>query len=238
MYLNCHTYYSLRYGTLSPARLVEEAARLGIDSLALTDINNTTGTIDFVSECRKHGIKSIGGIEFRNEEHRLLYTTISVNNAGFREINDFLTWHNMNKTPLPPCPPVFNHVVVVYPFANNLPRKLKEQEYIGVQPHELHRLVSSDAVKNKEKLLAFHPVSFTGTHEYQLHQYLRAIDKNTLLTKLSPSDLARQNEQFLPPDLFCIAYEDFPIILKNTKKIIEMCGIDFDFDSVKNKKLF
>lgn len=238
MYLNCHTYYSLRYGTLSPARLIEEAQQLGIDALALTDINNTTGMIDFVCECKKRGIKPMGGIEFRNEDYKLLYTSIAINNSGFREINEFLTWHNMNKTSLPPCPPVFNNVIVIYPFANNLPRKLKEHEYIGIQPHELRRLVSTQAGKHKEKLLAVHPVSFTGSNEYQLHHYLRAIDKNTLLTKLTPSDLAQVNEQFISPDLFRIAYEDYPEILNNTERIIDLCEIDFDFYSVKNKKLF
>ena len=121
MYLNCHTYYSLRYGTLSPAQLTEEAARKGIDTLCLTDINNTTGMIDFVIECRRQGIHAMGGVEFRDDNHELLYVAIARNNTGFKEINDFLTWHNLNKTPLPPCPPVFRHAFTVYPFAGSLP---------------------------------------------------------------------------------------------------------------------
>jgi DNA polymerase III alpha subunit len=43
MYLNTHSYYSLRYGTMSPERVVEEALRNEIKALALTDINNTMG---------------------------------------------------------------------------------------------------------------------------------------------------------------------------------------------------
>ncbi len=238
MYLNCHSYYSLRHGTLSPAQLVGEAVRYGINALALTDINNTTGTVDFVRECKKQGIQPIAGIEFRNEDHQLLYVIIAVNNRGFREINEFLTWHNLNKSPLPLCPPVLTNALSIYPFHNKLPRKLKEHEFVGIRPHEVRKLMSSPLKQFKNKLLAFHPVTFSAKTDYLAHRYLRAIDKNTLLTKLTPNDLALQEEKFLTPDLFKIAYEDYPEILKNTKRIFMQCSIDFDFNTVKNKRIF
>ena len=85
MYLNCHSYYSLRHGTLSPEQLVSEAARHGINALALTDINNTTGTVDFVRECKKLNIQPIAGIEFRNAHYQLLYVVIAMNNTRIRQ---------------------------------------------------------------------------------------------------------------------------------------------------------
>src|SRR6056297_3340550 len=93
MYLNTHTYYSLRYGTLSPERLVEEASRNNVDAMALTDINNSTGIIDFVKLCNEQGIHPIAGIEFRDGD-RYLYTGLARNNEGFSELNEFLSWHN------------------------------------------------------------------------------------------------------------------------------------------------
>ena len=238
MYLNCHTYYSLRYGTLSPEQLVDQARLLGISSLALTDINNSTGMIDFVKACRQQGIKSIGGIEFRDTKHRLLYTVIAINNEGFREINEFLTWHNLNETPLPPCPPVFMNAFTIYPSGQKLPRKLKENEFAGIRPYEVRRLVSSPLKHLKHKLVAFYPVTLGNGKDFLLHQYLRAIDKNTLLSKLAKDDLALPDERFLSPDLFKIAYEDCPEIFENTRRIIDLCSIDFDFSTVKNKKIF
>jgi len=214
MYLNCHSYYSLRYGTLSPEELVAGASRLGIEALALTDINNSTGMVDFVAGCMLQGIKPIGGTEFRNESHRLLYIVLAINNRGFLEINDFLTWHNLNKAPLPPCPPVFTNALTIYPFSNKLPRKLKENEFVGIHPHEIRKLVSSPLQHLQEKLLALYPVTFAGESDFVLHQYLRAIDKNTLLTKLSVNDLALPDEKFLSNDLFRIAYDEYPEILE------------------------
>ncbi|MGE5425437.1 MAG: PHP domain-containing protein, partial [Syntrophothermus sp.] len=100
MYLNCHSYYSLRYGTLSIEKLVEMAASAGIHSLGLTDINNSSGIMDFVKECTARGIKPLAGIDFR-KDNQWLYTGIARNNEGFRELNEFLTYHNLNELPLP-----------------------------------------------------------------------------------------------------------------------------------------
>ena len=47
MYLNCHSFFSFKYGTMSPEELLREAQRKGISCLALTDINNTSGILDF-----------------------------------------------------------------------------------------------------------------------------------------------------------------------------------------------
>ena len=89
MYLNCHTYYSLRYGTMSVEQLVQKAAAAGIDSIALTDINNSTAIPEFAGECTKNNINPVAGIEFRND-NELLYIGIARNNAGFKELNEFL----------------------------------------------------------------------------------------------------------------------------------------------------
>ncbi len=114
MYLNCHSYYSLRYGTLTVERLSELAAAAGVQRMVMTDINNTTGMPDFVRECRSRGITPAAGIEFR-DGNTLLYIGIARNNEGFRELNEFLTHHNFTGEPLPSRPPSFPNVYVIYP---------------------------------------------------------------------------------------------------------------------------
>jgi DNA polymerase-3 subunit alpha len=64
MYLNCHSYYSLRHGTLSPTELVTEAAALGHKVLILTDINNTSASFEFLQACAKAGVRAVG-LEYR-----------------------------------------------------------------------------------------------------------------------------------------------------------------------------
>ena len=66
MYLNCHTYYSLRYGTIKPEQLLAITSKNGLQTLALTDINNTSACLDFVRLSEKYDIKPVLGVDFRN----------------------------------------------------------------------------------------------------------------------------------------------------------------------------
>ena len=149
MYLNCHSYYSLRYGTIPIERLIEVAKKNNVPTLALTDINNTMGTIDFVKECKDNGIKPIAGIEFRNK-NKLLFTGIAINNKGFRELNDFLTWHNLNDSPLPPNAPVFNNSYVIYPFNSKPAKELRENEFTGIKPNEIKKIINTSIINGRE----------------------------------------------------------------------------------------
>lgn len=238
MYLNSHSYYSLRYGTMPVERLVAEARKCGVSALALTDINNSMGMMDFIGECRLAGIRPIAGMEFRDTENRLLFIAIARNNEGFREINEFLTRHNMEKTPLPPRAPHFDHVYVIYPFVSSIPLKPAENEFIGIRPGEINKLVTSRFRYHQQQLIALLPVTFAVKEEFELHRHLRAIDKNTLLSKLTPDDLASPKETFLPPDFIPIIYSDYPQLVRNAEQLTDACEIQVDFSTVKNKRTF
>ncbi|HNA42263.1 MAG TPA: PHP domain-containing protein, partial [Saprospiraceae bacterium] len=57
-----HTYFSLKYGVFSPAELVQCAGGYGVDTLVLTDINNTSCAFDFIVKCRNANIRPLLGI--------------------------------------------------------------------------------------------------------------------------------------------------------------------------------
>jgi DNA-directed DNA polymerase III PolC len=238
MYLNCHSYYSLRYGTMSVEKLVAEALKNDVRAMAMTDINNSMGMMDFIRECRLANIKPIAGIEFRDEKNQLLFTAIAQNNMGFREINEFLTRHNLDKTPLLPRAPSFEHAFVIYPFGNSIPLKPAENEFIGIRPGEINKLVTSRYRYHQQQLVALLPVTFGAKEEYELHRHLRAIDNNTLLSKLIPPDLASPKELFLPPDFIPIIYSDYPQLVRNAERLTDECSMQMDFDTVKNKRTF
>ncbi|MGM0472697.1 MAG: DNA polymerase III subunit alpha [Bacteroidota bacterium] len=244
IYLNTHSYYSLRYGTMTVETLVEEAARVGIDALALTDINTSMGMVDFVKSCREHGIHPVAGIEFRDGD-RHLYTGIARNPEGFRELNDFLSGHNEAGLPLPERAPLLDHVWFIYDFdrnptdgGGNQGQGLRDHELIGVRPGEVNRILTSPWRADQSRLVVRHPVTFLRKEDHSLHRHLRAIDHNILLSRLKPEQSACSSEVLLPPDLLRCAYEDYPDILRNSERIMEDSWMDFDFSSVKNKKTF
>lgn len=236
MYLNTHSYYSLRYGTLEPERIIELAVKNEVRAMALTDINNTMGTLDFVKLCRENRIHPVAGIEFRNED-KYLYTGLARNNNGFREMNEFLSLSNEQRESLPSRAPELNDVWFVYSVKNK-PEYLRDYELVGITPGELNRLSVSSIRYSHEKLIIWYPWSFGDKNEYIIHRHLRAIDHNTLLSKLDESMLASEHELIVPLDLLLIAYEDYPWMIRNTEKLISDCNINFDYSTIKNKKYF
>lgn len=152
MILNAHSYYSLRYGTLSPEALCTMAADKGHEVVALTDINNSTGILEFVKAAEEKGITALAGMEFRTE-NRLQFIAIAQNNQGFQEINALLTHKNLNHEPIPDRPHL-EHCHIIYPLALAGQTKLKDNEWIGVCPNDVNKLqLSETSIKNKSVIL-------------------------------------------------------------------------------------
>lgn len=233
MYINTHTYYSLRYGTISPEELLPLAAANGVQSLVLTDINNVSGAYHFLREAKKHDIKPIFGIDFRNGVEQL-YVAIAKNNQGFQEMNAYLTKFLINKSetengvlPIPQkAPTEFKNVYVVYPYQRGKTYHLAPNEYIGIKPDDLDyvRIKKVDISKG----VILRTVTFRHKRDFNTHRLLRAIDKNCLLSKLPSSEEGKSNQRMVPVEELLSEYADFPEIIKNTKEILTNCHIDFD----------
>jgi len=236
MFLNCHSFHSLRYGTISISDLVHQAANRNIKALALTDINTVTGIYDFYRLCKEHDIKPIVGSEIR-VANELYFICLAKNSSGIVEINRLLTGFNCDNIEISKTDPVFENVVVIYPLSN-MPEKLQEHEFIGIRHNELNLLVKPRLKKLLGKMVILHPVTFDGPEEYELHKILRAIDGNTLISKLSEDDYCRENETFTHKKNLLVHYKQYPQIIDNTKYIVNGCRFDFDFSTPKNKKHF
>ncbi|MCC9070969.1 DNA polymerase III subunit alpha [Flavobacterium sp. F-65] len=236
MYLNCHSFHSLRYGTIPLEDLISHASSCGVTAMALTDINTVTGIYDFIKGCDAAGIKPLVGMEFRSE-HELRYIGLAKNASGLAEMNRFLTSHNYEKTPLPFLAPDFSNVFVIYPL-ENAPLSLAENEFIGIRPEQLQKLVLSEWKTRQEKMVILQPVTFRTKREYNLHKILRAIDLNLILSRLSLNDYCRESEIMVPQERILNCYEQYPHIISNTQKIINECDFIFDFTTPKNKKFY
>jgi DNA-directed DNA polymerase III PolC len=236
MYLNCHSFHSLRYGTIPLEELIAQAVTSGITAMALTDINTVTGIYDFIKGCDATGIKPVIGMEFRSE-HQLRYIGLAKNASGLAEMNRFLTRHNFENTILPFSAPEFKDVFVIYPL-ENVPNVLRENEYIGIRPEQLQKLILSEWKKKQDKMVILQPVTFRTKREYNLHRILRAIDMNLILSRLTVDDYCRDTEVMVPLEMLLSCYEQYPQIISNTQQIIENCNFEFDFKTPKNKKFY
>lgn len=242
MYLNCKTYFSFHYGTFSTAELVETGVETGATALALTNINTTCDAWEFVSRCKESGIKPILGAEVRNGD-QLLYILLAASNRGFTWINAFLSGHLSANKPFPVKAgqePFFQDLwdgYVIYPLGNKAVEELLPNELIGVLPEEVNKLFGM-AAQYREKFIIRQPVTVQNKKYHNVHRLLRAVDKNIVLSKLEQQAICGTTEQFVPPAKLFEVFMQYPFIVTNTFRLIDMCNIEMEFATDKNKKFF
>jgi len=268
MYLNCHTGFSFKYGTLPIKTLFEEAKRCNIHKLALTEINNTASYLEILRICDDNKPRENGrtkfdkepyhldlavGVEFRNE-NEFLYIIIAKNNRGFEVINRFLSYHNREEKPLPLRAPELEETFIIYAFGAVEPDQLKDHEYIGVKgqnlvPFSVHPLRDEYA----HKFVLLHPVTFLPPEkwidkktrkekivhrDFNVHRLLRSIANNTLLSKLPEHHQASKEEYMLPEKELFLQFDSFPELLQNAQRLLNQCTIECKQGEDKNKKSF
>ena len=235
MYLNCHSYYSLRYGTLSPEQLVQAAVAHGIQTLALTDIHRASGIFDFVQACQLAGVKPVLGMEFRQQDS-LMYLCIARNAEGLAQIHRFASQYLLASEPWPDRPPVSPDVWTIFPYARKTQVKsLGAQERWGICAQDRNRLWKE---KDRTGMVWCQAITFLDQRGFSMHRLLRAIDKNVLLSKLAPEAQASADERMYRPEELAVFCADFPELLTGAAEILADCSFSFDFKIPKNRRLF
>ena len=234
MYLNTHSHFSLKYGLVSPDMLLDIMRDKGYTSITLTDINTTSGCLDFLRLAQKKGINSIIGIDFRKGIEQQ-YVGIAQNNQGFEELNKFLSEQLEQDEPFLDDPPYFKNAFIIYPYGKTPQRPLLSHEYIGIKISDINKLAFDTSMPPENKWVSLQPASFRNKNDHNAHILLRAIDLNTIYTKLSPDDSASIEAIILSKKKLIQAFDQFPFILHNTCKLLEKCHVQFDFDNPKSK---
>ncbi|WP_338398248.1 DNA polymerase III subunit alpha [Persicobacter psychrovividus] len=235
MLFHCHTFFSFRYGLLSPEMLVQELKAKGYTSFVLTDINNTSAVFEVYREALKQGLKMNVGIEFRRNG-QWQYTAVAKSATGFRIINEHLTAHQHCNS----FPPLFHEeVLVIFPM-NNLPeRALTANEFISFPPEQVHRWPSLKHLHPyREHLLMGLPITFSAPKDRQLHRLLCAIDQNVLLSKLDKSRIATTSAFPIPKKDYIEYYASMPDVVQQSQELLSMCTLHFDLEKPRNKRFY
>lgn len=226
MYLNAHTYYSLRYGVLSPSELAEQAKNHQCPRFAITDINTTSACLELIREASKMGVYPVLGVDFRNGIQQK-FIVLARNNEGFMALNYYLTKMLHEALPFPDDAPELPHTFVIYPFQKNKPRLLKRSEYLGITPADIPQVRIHDL--DTSKMVILQSTTFRNKKDFNAHRLLRAIDHNTLLSKLKPSEQANETDVLYSREALHRMYREFPDIIENTKGLLDACRVSFDF---------
>ncbi|MEZ4828765.1 MAG: DNA polymerase III subunit alpha [Bacteroidia bacterium] len=237
LYLNCHSVFSLRYGTLTVDALAHLAQTHQIEYLALTDIHSTSACYDFARACRKAGISPVIGMEFRKAGN-LLYVAIARNLTGFHEICQFYSDYTTRHQDFPELPPAWSNVFVIYPWTRQDRSGLGENEFLGIRADQVPELLRSRYRHRQDRLVVLQPLTFTDKRGHNLHRLLRAIDQNVILSKLPASSFESLTQIFIPPGELSRVFADYPQILKNTETLLARCSFEVDFNQNRTRSTF
>lgn len=240
MFLNTNSHFSLRYGTISPKNLLQLAQQMSIDTLCLTDINTTSACLDFIRLAPSYSVRPVVGVDFRNGAKQE-FIMLAKNNNGFLKINTYLSsLLHQQEYRVPHRAPHIEDTFVIYPFEKHFDTALSAHEFIGVAIEDARKIPFSTWKNHKEKLVVLHTVSFQNKRGFNAHRLLRAIDNNTLLSKLPLSEQGKESHVFIPPKELSQAFAEYPEIPTNTQYLLKQCSIYFDFskETPNNQKSY
>lgn len=89
-HLHVHSHYSLLAALPKLPDLIEEAKRQGHTALALTDLGNLYGAIEFIKECKKAEIHPIIGVDVELDSGARL-VLLAENNEGYKNLLTIIT---------------------------------------------------------------------------------------------------------------------------------------------------
>lgn len=90
VHLHVHSHYSLLAALPKLPDLIDEAKRQGHEAIALTDLGNLYGAIEFIKECHKAEIKPIIGVDVELESRARL-VLLAEHNAGYENLLAIVT---------------------------------------------------------------------------------------------------------------------------------------------------
>ncbi len=204
------------------------ALEAGYTHLLIADINNTSALLNSLRMAQQKGLCVVPGVDFRKgvTQH---FVAIARNNAGFTEINTLLTEYLHGTTDMPLRAPNMPNTFIVYPLAAYTGFALRENEFVGVAPHEIFKAQYSAPAK-QNKLVAQYTATFRHKADFNAHRLLRAIDKNVLLSKLSKSEEGRPDAVFVDKARLYEVYNSAPHLLDNFYDLLKECEVHFNFD--------
>lgn len=220
MILNCHSQYSLRYGIFKLEDIIAFAEQQDHRYLGLTEINSSTTLHDFLRLTKGKEIHPIWGIDFRNGAAPC-FVAYATHFEGVLELNTFLSTHLEQKLPIPDKAPNWKHCTVVYPFSKFKKNifQLNENEYLGVPAHELPIFERTDWTNQRNKTLAYATSTFTQQKHINMHQLLRCIENNILLSKLTHEMQGNPKDLFISKNQWEHAFEGYEDLQNNTLEL-------------------
>ncbi|MCK5096948.1 MAG: PHP domain-containing protein, partial [Desulfobacteraceae bacterium] len=234
--LTVRSNYSLMWGTSSIDKLCRKARRLGYKRLALTDSDNLCGLIAFMAACKKEGLIPIVGAEITDRVKNERAVCLVKDKQGYSNLCRLITKRHRDKGfDLKKSLPEYSEGLVV--LTNNYDH-LKDWHKKGLDvaaalhrnPLPLTHKLCKTAKSLNVPLVATPGSFFRNPEDAKIHKMLRAIEKNTSLSRLTTKDIAPDNAFLASASEYQKRFEICPQAIENTyiiKEKLKFRGPDF-----------
>lgn len=255
VHLHVHSYYSLLDGVPGIEQLIQQARKLKMKHLAITDHNALYGAVMFFKQAQEAGIHPIIGSEITLRDGSKLVLLVK-NETGYRNLCMLLSTGHLQGGHLKfdiELKNVFRYRNGLIALSGGQPGKIwklaKERKIEEAKSYcrqmkavwgeafyiELQHFGPNDflvnirlrdlAIQHHIPLVASNDVHFLSAEDWPLRRVLHAIDQNTLVDKIAS---AGSREQYLKSAAeMKTLFHKFPNAIINTEKIARQCQFEF-----------
>lgn len=236
--LRVRSNYSLLYGGSRLDELLDAAAALGHDTLALADRNAMYGAIHYYTAARQCGIRPILGVELTDRAEREAILILARNLDGYRTLCRLVTARNLDPafdlaSAVRTC---HDSVIAIALTAGMVPRLrgglARDALFAGIACYgdRRNRLQTEGLMRAarqfKVPLAAVPEMAFHEPGRHRLHRILRTIGLGTLAGRVPAHRLAHPAAFIKSAGQMAADYAEWPEALAATRRIAEACRLD------------
>jgi error-prone DNA polymerase len=225
--LTVRSNYSRMWGTAPVTQVCRTARRLGYTRLALTDTDNLCGLWPFLTACQHEGLSPIVGAEVTEPQRKQRAVCLVASDTGYRNLCRLLTRRHMDEN--------FRLEAAVISHADGLVVLTQNPDLL----HAWHTAgVSAAAAMPRRPLPATHRLRRTANRlglpavatpgsfflhpdDLTVHRMLRAIARNTCLSRLTTDEVAPADAWLAAPEEYVRRFAVCPEAVSATFEIAE-----------------
>ena len=255
--LYLETEYTLLGSSVKLDELMDYATSKGIDTLAITDLDNMHGVIKFYQKCTKNNIKPIIGMHLTLESKFNYYNSVLLyakNNNGYKNLLKLSTMRKLSKE---------IYITDIYKYLSDIVVVLPSSEHELVKAYKEGSLEKIENILNEYKVLddvylgydlqseeakysidamlayfeskglsgvAINKTNYLFNDDFRVYKTLRCVSENIKDYNHSEKE---QNSCFLNNERGRDLFRRYPALLDNTIKIANKCNVTIEFGKYK-----
>jgi error-prone DNA polymerase len=229
--LRVRSYYTFLDSTLSPAAIVNLARLHGLSAIALTDIGNLHGAVEFAQSAKRAGIKPIFGSELQVEQHPLLLYVEST--RGYHNLNRLLSAKAATASDEEGAVATQQRRPISFEnlagFTEGLIAASPDLRLAELFPNRFYQMAAKQLAPSRFPVVACPAVHYATHADRQKYDIVQSIRTLTLLRQEHPSKRAAGRFHFRTPAEMATACKEQKDWLAHSLEIAARCHFEMPF---------